>query len=161
LLGTVLTVIDDHAGDGVCFLKIQTIADEAKKCSGAPTRQVKRAVKALRRLGLIKVWRQRTPRGTTCNHFRIIWERVEEFAVDPRHSVLELPFADDDQSATADPTKVPCEPDQSATEAPTKVPCVAPTKVPYMAPHEAPQGSAPIGSAQGSAQGSADQIPPP
>ncbi len=72
LLKAVLTRLDDHGGGRECYLSAETIAAEA----GMSLRHAKRAVEALRSLSLICAAPRRTPRGSVCNHYRIVWSEL-------------------------------------------------------------------------------------
>ena len=72
LLKSVLKAIDDHGRGGQCYVKGETLRIEV----GCKIAQLKRAIEALESLSLICRERKRTPKGTTCNHYRIVWNEL-------------------------------------------------------------------------------------
>lgn len=72
LLKSVLKAIDDHGRGRQCYVKAETLKIEV----GCSLAQVKRAIEALESMSLICRERKRTPKGPSCNHYRIVWNEL-------------------------------------------------------------------------------------
>ena len=93
-LKSVLRVIDDHGRGRRCWLKHETIAQEA----GCSIRTAERATAALAELGLLCVERRRIAGAgcATCNHYTIVWG---ELAILCRSGKMDQPAISSDQPA--------------------------------------------------------------
>lgn len=81
----VLRVLNEYAGgDCETFVGRDKIAAE----TGLSVSQVKRALAALRQLGLASVARKKGRAALVCNHYRIHWRAVEALGADQPHPEL-------------------------------------------------------------------------